>query len=99
MFTPREVLQGCRELGRLLHAGAGWPRTNQHDDVAFAHGATRRSLHCLNRVALVGEYARGTAMAIYAVGIDNCRVDGCGFHDGALWRDVAACKHDPAGWP
>src|SRR4029079_7607470 len=88
-LPPREVLQRRRDLGRLLHAGPGWPRTDQDDDVAFAHGPTRRSLHRLNRVALVGKHARGPAMTIEAIGIDNRRIDGGCLHDRALWRDVS----------
>jgi hypothetical protein len=47
------------------------PDADEHDDVAFANRSRGRTFDGVDRVALVGEHPRGTAVSIHAVGIDR----------------------------
>ena len=97
VLAPGQVTERGGDLRGLLHAGSRRPRADQHDDVALAHGSCRRSLDRLDRVVLVGEHPRRTAMPIDAVGVDHRRVDGGRLDDRPLRREVAERKDDRAG--
>ena len=99
VFAPGQVTERRGDLRGLLHAGPRRPHADQHDDVALAHRSGRRSLDGLDRLALVGEHPRRTAMTIDAIGVDHRRIDRGGLDHRALRREVAARKHDRAGQP
>ena len=77
VLAPRQISERRRDLRRLLHAGARRTVADQHDDVALANrgDALVAALHRANRVALVDEHARRSAMPIHLIVADDRRID------------------------
>ena len=98
MFAVGEVFECGGYLVELLHTGAERATAvDDHDVTGFYLVVLVAGLDCRNSVAFGCEDAGFARVAVYAVVINNCWVDGGGLDDGALWREVAARECDGAG--
>src|SRR4029453_8755724 len=75
VLAERQVLEGGRDLVDLLHAGAERAPADQHEHVAGLKTIVAAALDGGDRVALAGEHARGSGLAIDAVRVDDRRID------------------------
>ena len=93
-----EVFECCSDLVDLFHAGAeGAAASEDHDVASFDLERLVAGLDGSGGVAFGGEDAGIAGVAVYAVVIDDCWVDGGGLDDGAFWCEVSAGECDGAG--
>src|SRR5712692_1310428 len=98
-LAPREMLERGCDLVDLLHPRAQGPAADQNQDVARLETARALALDGRDGVALAREDARGSGLAVDAVGIHHRGIDGGALDHRALGRQVAAGKRDGAGEP
>ena len=86
------------DLVELFHAGAqGSDAIDDHDVAGFDLVVFVAGFDGSDGFAFGDEDAGVSGVSVYAVVVDYCWVDGGGFDDGALWREVSAGEGDGAG--